>query len=170
LEGSYTLLQVAQVDLVSAMAVWGAHEANGRERARAQFDLSNKLACADFSLRFRAPLWAAILQQEPVVTLLVEFEPQESDAFVLFDGRSIDDWIQAARISGASEWQHFRGMVAADGPPGGSLIGSARRPPPTGIIGPIVLWDGWHRGAAWRERWREGKVSRMSAYLILTAK
>jgi hypothetical protein len=151
------------------LAAWGAHEAAGRIKAEAQIDINDKFACADFALRYRAPLIAAILQLEPKATVLVEYAPNESDAFALFDGRSIDEWIQSTRNSNGPEASHFRTMVAAATPPKGPLVTSAKFQPST-AIGRITLWDGWHRAGAWRERHRLGTSSHISAFLVLTAK
>jgi hypothetical protein len=151
------------------LAAWGAHEAAGRIKTEAQIDINDKYACADLALRYRAPLIAAILQREPQATILVEYEPNESDAFTLFDGRSIDEWIRSTRNFKEPEASHFRTMVEAATPPKGPLVTSAIFQPPT-TISQIILWDGWHRAGAWRERHRLGKSSHISAFLILTAK
>ena len=156
--------------LVEVLATWGEHEARGRKHDDPHSDIGDRLAYIDFALRSRAVGIAAILERNPQATTLVEFDPPESDAFVLLDGRSVDDWIHAARKDNGAEWAHFRRLVEGDVPPAGPLVASARFQPPQNSIGPITLWDGWHRAAAWRERCRNGRPSRISAFLILTRK
>jgi hypothetical protein len=169
LEGARTLLQLSQSNLVELLAAWGKHEATGRKETGAQIDDNDPFTCADFALRYRAPLVSAILNLEPQVTMFVEFDPTESDAFMLFDGRNIDSWIQSTQNSNSSDADYFRAMVRAATPPEGPLVTSAQLQS-SAPLGPIFLWDGWHRSAAWRERCKTGKLSRISGYLILTAK
>lgn len=160
---------LTQANLVEVLAEWGAHEAKGRNQSEVQFDLNDKFACADYALRFRAPLISAILKLEPIGTALYELNENESNAVVLFDRRNIDQWIQDAQNSNGKEWEHFQTMVDAETPPKGPLIASAKHEQSSNTIGPLILWDGWHRAAAWYERCRIGKPSCISCYLIFTA-
>lgn len=156
-------------DLMEALSAWGEHEATGRRRADASFDLRNPALCADFALRFRAPLVASLLQRLPTQTLRVEFDPEESDAMRLCDGRTLDAWANTAQADDQADWQHVQAMVSGTHPLAGPIIVSAQYQPPPHPIGPIVLWDGWHRAAAWRQRFRQGIRTPLSAFLVVTA-
>lgn len=159
-----------QSDLIEALTSWGRHEAKGQMKGQANFDLTNNQLCADFALRHRAPLVSAILSLEPIQTAVVEFAAAESEALFLFDGRSIDAWLKAADAAKDKGWKHVQEMVSGISPLEGPLIVTATHQAAPAPIGPIVLWDGWHRAAAWRQLLLCGKPSPMSAYLILTAK
>lgn len=161
---------LSQSDLIEAFAAWGRHEAGGREKEKASVDLNNKQSCADFALRYRAPLAAAIFSKEPTQTVVVEFEAAESGALLLFDGRSIDAWFDAANAARDKGWEHVQEMASGASPLEGPLVASATYQAAPAPIGPIILWDGWHRAAAWRQRFLNGKPSTISAFLILTAR
>lgn len=138
---------------------------------KVNFDLSNNQLCADFALRHRAPLVSAILGLVPMQTAVVEFEAEESEALFLFDGRNIDAWLEAADAVKDNGWKHVQNMVSGVSPLEGPLVVTATcQVTPDGPIGRIILWDGWHRAAAWRRLFLSGKSSSMTAYLILTAK
>ena len=139
-------------------------------KEKVNFDLANKQLCADFALRFRAPLVSSILALEPIQTAVVEFDAAESEAILLFDGRNIDAWLSAADAPKDRGWKHVQDMVHGVSPLEGPLVVTATHRAAPDRIGPIILWDGWHRAAAWRQLYQSGKPSTMSAYLILTAK
>ena len=61
-------------------------------------------------------------------------------------------------------------MVGEKQAPKGPLVASAKYEQAPNTIGPLILWDGWHRAAAWHERCKIGKSSCITCYLILTAK
>jgi hypothetical protein len=145
------LLRLSQSNLVELLAAWGKHEATGRKEAQAQIDVNDLFACVDFALRYRAPLVARILQLEPQLTLLVEFDAKESNAFVLFDGRSIDAWIQTAQNSNDLEGEYFRTMVGAATPPEGPLVTSAQHRPSSAPLGPIIGTAPAVFGSSWAD-------------------
>jgi hypothetical protein len=121
------------------------------------------MAAADLALRYRAPLIAHILSHHPVGAVMVELEPDDANVCVLADGRTLDQWIVQA--SGA-DLAHFEKLRDDAAPPQGPLVAAIRESGPT----PIILYDGWHRSAAWFERCRTGRHSNISAHLLLWTK
>ncbi len=155
---------------MEVFAEWGAHEAKGRNASKVQPDLSDKFACADYILRFRPALISAIIKLKPVSTALFELNENESNAIMLFDGKNLDQWIQDENISNDSGWEHIQTMVGEEQAPNGALVASVEYEQAQNTIGPLILWDGWHRAAAWHERCNNGKSSCITCYVILTAK
>lgn len=139
-------------------------------REKVSLDLTNKHLCADFALRHRAPLVSAILSLEPLQAVMVELDAAESEAISLFDGRDIDAWLKAADAAKDKGWRYVQDIVSGVLPLEGPLVVTATHRETPAPIGPIILWDGWHRAAAWRRLFLDGKPLTMSVYLILTAK
>jgi hypothetical protein len=162
---------ISETMLVEALAIWGAHEASGRLRGQVQCDTTDKLACIDLALRYRAPYVLRILAREPLSTVLVEIEPRDIASMILADGRSIEAWIESVTTSGGDTYAYFRSLVDDSAPPAGQLIGAAELVNPTANqLSAVVLYDGWHRAAAWAERSKIGQPSNITAFLIVTRK
>ena len=155
--------QLHTTTLLDALAVWGAHEAAGRYHSKVEINTDDKFRCADFILRYRAPLAAQILLHNPRGAIVVELEPKDSSAIFLADGRTIEQWI--ADVEGDSE-KHYRRLCEATDAPCGPLIGAIHQ----SGHGPIILFDGWHRAAAWFERCRSGRPASIEAQLIIFKK
>lgn len=155
--------------LVEALAHWGAHEAAGRFRGRIACDPGDPLACIDLVLHGRSPHLARLLASEPVATVSVNLDPDDSAHLVLADGRSLAAWIAAAQAEGGLAATHWHAMVERPQPPDGRVIcGAELLDAATHQIGPLVLYDGWHRAAAWHERCRLGRPEPLGAYVVLT--
>jgi len=150
--------------VIDALADWGTHEAAGRWRGReAPLPAGDVAAAADFALRNRAPFVALILSHEPRGVVTVELEPQDADLLVLADGRNLEQWIAQAD---ADSRAHFEQLRDAETPPQGPLVLAVLAPGPS----PLVVFDGWHRSAAWFERCRGGRPSNLSAHLLIWTK
>jgi len=151
-----------------ALAHWGAHEADGRLSSRVKCDSSNRLVCLNLVLQCRAPYVARLIAREPVSTHHVAFEPQDAAAFVLADGSSIERWIEQTTAAGGEAYAHFRRMVENPAASTGRIVCAACVVNPVSLPpGAVVLYDGWHRAAAWVERNRCGKPSTLEGYLIV---
>jgi hypothetical protein len=147
---------------------WGAHEAPGRGQAL-DVDASNPVDCMGFILWHRARFIGRLLQRQPIDVVVVEFDPEESRSFFLLDGRTPETWIADVEKSGGAELQTYRDLVQQASPPDGRLVAAARlEDAATGRLGPAVLYDGWHRAAAWCTRVSQGRPSPMQSYLIVT--
>jgi hypothetical protein len=150
--------------LLDALAAWGAHEADGRARDRYPIDISDKYACANFIMWQRAPYVSHILSRNPHPTaLLVELDANEFGVIRLANGLTLEQWIEQAD---ADATKHFRRLCDAPESPQGPLVGACYE----SFAAPIMLYDGWHRAAAWFERCRTGRPSTITSYLIRWAK
>jgi len=158
--------------LIDALAIWGAHEAGGRlcGQLPASFAASDPSSCVDLVLRYRSPLIARILESQPISVRTVQIAPDDRSAMVLADGRTIPQWIEAVGMHDASGDAFCRGMADSDQPVVGPLICAApvSSDDRARVLGPIVLYDGWHRAAAWWTQVDRGANYDIDAYLVLT--
>ena len=118
------------------------------------------MAAADLALRFRAPFIAHLLSHHPSGAQRVELEPEDVPSVILADGNTLDSWI--ANVEGES-LKYYRDLCSATSAPEGPLITAMH----VSGQGPIRIYDGWHRIAAWYTRNRSGTSSNISAHLIL---
>lgn len=163
------MVVVSETKLVEALAAWGAHEASGRLQGKVKCEITDKLNCINLALHYRAPYVARLLAREPLSTLLVEFEPSDIASVVLANGRTIHAWIQATTTSESDAHAYFCRLVECATPPEGQLIVAAELIDPVKHhLGAFMLYDGWHRAAAWVERNKQGKASNMAAFLVVT--
>lgn len=155
--------------LVEALAHWGAHEASGRLRGQVQIDVSDRLACVDLVLRYRAAYVARILARQPLAVSLATLDPGEVSSLRLADGRGLDDWIAFITAEGGTSLEYFRQLVERPPECNGWVLAVAKlMDARTGRVGPLVLYDGWHRAAAWFERNRQGLSSTLAAFLVVS--
>jgi hypothetical protein len=160
---------LSESSLVSALVAWGVHEAMGRHQGKADCQITDRLNVLDWLLRARAPYVQLILGRQPVKTLMVELEPEDEPSMLLADGRSVDDWIEGERQHNAQAWAHVQRMVASPDAASGAWVGAATLlDAEKNQLGPVVLYDGWHRAAAWRECCKMGRPSAQRAFLVLT--
>lgn len=121
------------------------------------------------ALRHRAPLVARILLASPLACLRVEFVPEEQPALFIADGRSLVEWTNAVLLDQGRSGNDVRANVGGVDSIAGALVCTAVAPPAGGMLEPpVIIFDGWHRGAIWLERCRRGQPSNVAAYLILT--
>lgn len=155
--------QIGKSSLLDALSIWGAHEAAGRLKDRVEIDTNDKFKCADLALRYRAPLVAHILSHNPAGAIIANLDYNDAQNILLADGKKIEQWIE--NVDGNSK-EHFEKLCKAFEPPAGPLVGAVHQ----SGNGPIVLYDGWHRAAAWFERCRNGNLSPIDAQLIIFTK
>lgn len=161
--------KLATSTLGDALASWGAHEASGRGSEH-RVDPLSRAACLDFVLWYRARFVARILERQPVETIIVEFDATESGALFLADGRTVKTWVKDVAETGGSSYQHFLKLAASEIALKGLLVAVAKLPDAvSGQLGPIVLFDGWHRAGAWWSRANnDGRSETMQAFLVFT--
>jgi hypothetical protein len=89
---------------------------------------------------------------------------------VLADGRTIPQWIEAVGTQDASGDAFCRSMADSAQPVEGPLICTVpvSSDDRAQMLGPIVLYDGWHRAAAWWMQVDRGGNYHIDAYLVLT--
>ena len=154
--------------LSDALVAWGAHEAKGRCREY-NVDPTDRAACLDLVLWFRAGVIQGILARQPARShLVVELLPEFALQIRLFDGRSIDDWIARVTADRNVDYRKYQALVDQTEQLEGRLLLGTRFHNGAMQL-PFVLYDGWHRSAAWLTRSREGRSTPIEAYLICMA-
>lgn len=156
------MYKCSDATLVEALTAWGQHEATGRMRAHLGDRLRNEESeYLDFILQYRAPLLSRLFSSLPVGCARVVFEAHDQPLFFLADsGSSLSQWSDRAS---PEEMAHFESLCRQPQPMAGSLIVATH----VSGKGPMALYDGTHRAAAWRQRCREGKAETMAAFLVL---
>lgn len=100
----------------------------------------------------------------------LEFEPHEADVLFLADGCRLDDWIAHTSKTGGADLEHYLKLVnePRDNSNGRLLAAAKLNDRNGGVLGPIVLYDGWHRAAAWKTRINQHRSTSITSYLIIT--
>lgn len=156
--------------LTKALAGWGAHEAQGRLAGKIHVDTANAMACAELALQSRSPYVGRIVLRDPLAVLEVELAAADIGNLVLADGRSIASWKADVTREHGESAAHIRRLI--DDPTGsangGHLLCAATvvSDAPTLRINDAVLYDGWHRAAAFLERARLGRAHSIRGYLV----
>jgi len=162
---------------VEILADWGLHEAEGRLREILPSELTPAAAGPErviegleVAIRNRSPLVGRLLLAQPRGALRVGLAPEEGDALYIFDGQTLRAWSTAILAEETPEGEFVRGLVHSDVPVAGPFVCMVTVP--DGDLahpkGPIVLYDGWHRAAAWFKHCQSGRPYPILADLILT--
>ncbi len=155
--------------LKEALTHWGRHEASKRYRTEISFDPTDDLGCLNFILQRRSPYIARIISRVPLDTFRASIEPNDSSALLLANGWTIDRWITHVKAEKNDSFAHFSRLVEEPECSEGSLVCAAEVIDQTANqLGAVVLYDGWHRVAAWFERLEMGRSSDIDVYLIVT--
>lgn len=162
----------SQQSLTHALACWGAHEASGRLSRKVHVDTTNLLSCTELALLSRPQLTARILLREPIVVFEVELTPSDLNNLVLANGQSVEAWRTDVAREDAESNVHIQRLIDEVEDPWikGSLLCAATlvSETPTLEISDTVLYDGWHRAAAFLERARLARASSVPGTLVLT--
>lgn len=162
---------LGRIRLVDALAAWGVHEASGRWHHVDGLEFGAARPHADaveFALLTRSPLIWRLLAAGPAETLSVEIGTEDLQLLVLADGRSVSAWTEAALAEDSDSGRHIRRMADAMEPVRGPLFCSARKSAAGRLAAPIVVFDGWHRVAAWAAQVRRRDPYSVSAHLLVT--
>jgi hypothetical protein len=154
------LRQLGSSTVIEALAAWGEHEAKGRLNGKLSPAPGRTQDFADLTLRYRAPFVAHLVSHYPTGAVLVELELADAERIFLADGRHLSSWLSGASLESTA---YFASLRDAEVPPAGPLVASVH----SSGSGPYVLYDGWHRAAAWLDRCKSGKVSNIAAHLIV---
>lgn len=158
--------------LTNTLASWGKHEAEGRLAGKIQVDTANLMACTEFALLFRSPYIARILLREPQAVFEVELDAGDIGNLVLADGRSVESWQADTTQENGESAAHVQRLIHDpwDGAGKGYLICAATLVPgnPSQQLSDIVIYDGWHRAAAFMERVRLARAKSIHGYLVIT--
>lgn len=160
--------------LIDALGEWGIHEGLGRGRNRYPATLfegpDRILNGAEVALTYRAPLSWRILRGWPLVCLRVDFGQEDVPALHIADGRPLQAWTNAVMQDQADSGRHVRAMAAAADRVVGPLLCAAQRAGenPLRVRAPIVIFDAWHRAAAWVSQIGGGESYPIRGYLVVT--
>lgn len=96
-------------------------------------------------------------------------EPVDLPALRLADGRPVDHWIEAVVREGGASQAHLQRLalvpVASFAPVvcAARLVARDRRE-----VDQVVVYDGWHRVAAWSQACAQGRPAPLAAWLVVT--
>lgn len=158
--------------LTSALASWGAHEAEGRLAGKIQVDTVNPMACTEVALLSRSPYIARILLREPQAVFEVELNAVDIRSLVLANGRSIESWRTDIDLENGESIAHVQRLIydQEDSANRGYLLCAATlvSDTPTLQLSDVVLYDGWHRAAAFVEKVHLTRAKSIHGYLVIT--
>jgi len=129
-------------------------------------DREGVLNSVDVAVFYRAPLVWRILVARPLHILLVEIDADDVPHLRLADSRTVDNWKLTAPAD-QEGFKHYRELAESDERIKGPLICTATTDGTDGFVPPVVVFDGWHRVAAWTDH-LESDDYPITAYLILT--
>jgi hypothetical protein len=158
------LLQPITLDV--ALSRWGEHEKSGARRAEVAANWGEavlELPGIAVTCLFRQPLVVAILRARPGFVHEVALTENDLPHVRQYTGNPIDDWRPENDLAAAHVDSLVR-LERVDGP----LICLVRTTDGTldGLEGPVFVFDGLHRLAAWRKHLAMGRDYPMTAMLI----
>jgi hypothetical protein len=160
--------------LVDVLTEWGLHEAEGRARnilpkesMPPDEEPDRSRLGLEAALRTRAPVIGRILMATPHSVLEVEILPDEAEEIYLFDGTSLSQWAAAKIVEDSPSGEYVRDLARSDQEIAGRLVATLQMPGQE-QRGPAVLYDGWHRAAAWLSQMQRGRRYPVRANLIIT--
>ena len=167
-----TLRIIDACRLVDVFGEWGIHEGEGRlHLPPATFQGEGRLLNGvEVALTHRSPLAWRILAGWPIACVRVEIAPEDVPALRITDGRTVEEWTTAVLQDQTDSGAYVRELADAAKEVFGPLTctaqtadGSAARVQP-----PIVIFDGWHRAAAWVAQLRRGRKYSLTGSLVVT--
>lgn len=164
------------IRLIDALAGWGLREAVRKYGTEIPSDASDRIMLGmDVVLRHVPELVARLLLAEPLgVTaprgvLTVDFGPEEIDNLYLWNGTRLATYTDGVDKDETPEHgQYVRSLVRTPDVLPLVCAVEVTEEDTECPVGPVVIYDGWHRAAAWLIRAREGLPSRLTAGLIKT--
>lgn len=163
--------------LAQALAHWGAHEGQGRLHAQLKGrHLETPLDWVDLVMHTRAQMVAHILNRLPRLCIEVQLEPADASLLGLSSGRNVEEWLQGLREEQQVESLQHIEQLAHDGLPPNNrvlLVSPMLEEPATDTslsLGPLTVYDGWHRVAAWKQRCESGQPGTLGAHLVVTTR
>ena len=155
------------VTLVDALSGWGLRECTEKYPGiQVPADVSQRTILGmEIVLRHVPQLIARILTAEPLAptdprgAFRALFDPEDVDNLLLHDGRQLADYPIDEEVRRRVETPDFSPIVCT--------VQVAKNDPGY-FIGKFVIFDGWHRSAAWLIRTAHGHSQRLTADVIRT--
>ena len=106
----------------------------------------------------------------PMACARVEIVPEDVPALRITDGRTAEEWTTAILDDQTESGKHVRDLADAARAVAGPLMCTAQTTDGsvTRVQAPIVIFDGWHRVAAWIAQLRRGANYSISGSLVVT--
>lgn len=100
----------------------------------------------------------------------VEIVPEDVPALRITDGRTAEEWTTAIFADQTDSGKHVRNLADAAREVIGPLTCTAQTADGSlaRVQAPIVIFDGWHRVAAWMVQLRRGAKYSISGNLVMT--
>lgn len=167
---------VSTYRLVDAFADWGLHEAPTRLQLKLPPGLQGVeriVTGAEVALTRRSPFAWRILAAWPIACFRIELTAEDVPLTIIADGRLVSEWTDAVLRDNTPSGNHVRDLARSSNPVAGPLLCTSRRaqdtPADSMIVDPpLVIFDGWHRAAAWIVQGREGRHYPIIANLVVT--
>lgn len=162
---------ISKCRLVDVLGEWGRHEGEGRLRCLPRNSQGDEglLKGVEIALTYRSPLIWRILFACPLIYFRIEILPEDIPAFRIGDGRSLEEWTASVTRNQDGSGVHVRSLAEGAGPVSGPLTCTAQIDETgTSVRAPIVIFDGWHRAAAWAIQLQRGANYPITGLLIVT--
>ena len=158
--------------LVDVLGEWGNHEGEGRLQLppSSLHGDARLLVGVEVALTYRSPLAWRILAGWPMACARVEIVPEDVPALRITDGRTAEEWTTAILDDQTDSGRHVRNLADAARGVVGPLTSTAQTADGSvaHVQAPIVIFDGWHRVAAWIAQLRRGANYAVSGSLVVT--
>jgi hypothetical protein len=158
--------------LVDVLGEWGNHEGEGRLQLppNALQGDAKLLGGVEVVLTYRSPLAWRMVAGWPMACARVEIVPEDLPTLRIADGRTAEEWTTAILEDQTDSGKHVRNLADAVREVVGPLTCTAQTA--DGSVGrvqaPVVIFDGWHRAAAWIAQLQRGANYSISGSLVVT--
>jgi hypothetical protein len=163
---------IGQCRLVDVLGEWGIHEGQGRLQLPPRtFEGADRLLIGvEVALTRRSPLAWRIIAGWPIAAFRIEITAEDIGALRIVDGRTLEEWTATVLTDSSDSGAHVRRLVEATEQVAGPLTCTAQAVDADSprVRPPIVVFDGWHRGAAWIAQLRRGRAYSILGNLVIT--
>jgi len=154
------------ITLVDALSGWGLRERETHPGIRVPTDPRERMILGmEIVLRHVPELIARILFAEPLspneprAVFRAEFGLEDVDKLLLHNGVALADCPSNEHVERLVRTPDFSPIVCTV---------QVEKDEPDRLVGQFVIYDGWHRSAAWLIRARRGRPERLIAEVIKT--
>lgn len=163
--------KISEATIVDALTHWGVNEVIGRHSNEQPCDPSDHAACLNYLLFYRSPYVGRIIERSAFQTLLVELDPNDVGRMILADGRSINKWLTDMDKSNSDSMGYLNKLDEDPTLISGKIICAAKVITLNPLeLSVVVVYDGWHRMAAWAKNAQKLQLPPIQGYLMLTKK
>ena len=157
--------------LVDILSEWGSHNTQWRLGR----DVVDVLDGVEFALTYYSELVSTVLAAGPIGCFRVEVATEDLPQIVLHNGQLMTDWVNAVEVCDNENGNYVRRMAAENERIVYPLICSCKGDLVNAGLGlqlypPFVIFDGWHRGAAWVVHVRAGREYPVAGRLVVTTR